>query len=175
MSNAIKLDINDVRKHGSVSAAILAYCTDDSDYASGTVGPAFSTSGPGPGWSQTHGASDFARRALGEGAQGYIDASDGRMATLEEADEDDDEDDCITDGSGDVTLYRIVWSDGSEVELICPSAEEATDEPKALAAMLSELPTHAPQSDLKAWRKLVTSLRETVELIVDFDLDDLPE
>ncbi len=167
----IKIDIDDVRKHRTVEAAIHAQCGEDSDHAAGVVGSSFSTSGPGPGWSRTHDECDFARRALSEGAQGYIDATDGRVATLEEADEDDDTQDCITDGSGDPTLYHIVWSEGSEIELVCPSEADALDNPAALAEMAKNLEVHAKKSDIKAWKKLIASIRETSEALDDIDIE----
>lgn len=97
----IKIDLGDIVSSGSVGKAIIAVCGDECEYASGDLnGPTFVTSGPGPGWTRHFDATDFAERALSDeyGAKGYIDANDGRMATL--------------DGDGE-----IVWSDDSVVSL----------------------------------------------------------
>lgn len=79
----MKITITDVVRHGSISAAIIAKAQDHDSIASGIIGPAFSTSGPGPGWQRNHDVSDYAARALDEdyGAASYIDADDGREAT----------------------------------------------------------------------------------------------
>lgn len=100
----ITIKLSDIEYHESVSAAIDAVCEKSDRVASGTIGSSFSTSGPGYGWSIQHEAEDYARRALDDeyGAEGYIDSSDGRMATIEDGEvvwtdetvvdvEDDDE------------------------------------------------------------------------------------
>lgn len=81
---ALSVDLSDVVKHGSVEQAIIALCEESDDTSSGVIGPSFSTSGPGSGWSKQHDASDYAARALdvGYGALYYIDAADGRRAKM---------------------------------------------------------------------------------------------
>ncbi|OJY94413.1 MAG: hypothetical protein BGP25_05325 [Lysobacterales bacterium 63-13] len=82
---SITITLRDVERHGSIRAAIIATCNEHDLYASGDLGgPTFATSGPGLGWSRQFDAMDYAGRALSDeyGAAGYIDAADGRMATL---------------------------------------------------------------------------------------------
>lgn len=80
----LSVDIHDVVKYGGVREAIIALCEDSDDTSSGVIGPSFSTSGPGSGWSKQHDASDYAARALdtGYGALYYIDADNGRRAKM---------------------------------------------------------------------------------------------
>lgn len=103
----MQIEISHVEYHGSISAAIEAKCEASDCIASGVIGPAFSTSGPGSGWSCQYGVRDYAERALADdyGATSYIDSSDGREATLNE--------------SG-----KVVWSEDSEVEIIMPTIDE---------------------------------------------------
>lgn len=67
---------NDVEK------AIIDACTEGDYYASGNDGPTFHGSGPGAGWSRECNSTDFAQYALSNGAEYYLDASDGRSAWL---------------------------------------------------------------------------------------------
>lgn len=103
--------------NNSVAAAIEAKALKSDSIASGIIGPSFSTSGPGPGWSKNHDASDFARRALSldYGADSYIDSDDGREATLKEG--------------------KLVWTDNSVIELQTPSLDEALEAPAAYEEM----------------------------------------
>jgi hypothetical protein len=100
----------------SIADAIEEIAREHDSIASGIIGPSFSTSGPGSGWSKQHDCHDYARRALGGdyGAGSYIDSGDGREATLN----DDDE---------------IEWSEESAVEIELPSIEEALNNPEEWA------------------------------------------
>lgn len=154
---SIKIDLSDVVAAGSVEGAILAWAQSSDEYASGTIGSSFSTSGPGTGWSKTHDASDFAERALSDdyGALYYVDAEDGRVASKDE--------------DGD-----IQWTDESEIELACPSIEEAIDNPKEAAEMAkSVIDTHGDESDKDDWRKLVKAIKEAADAFEDIDEGEL--
>jgi hypothetical protein len=94
----LEITLSMIEEHGSIAAAIEAACEDHDTLASGIVGPSFSTSGPGAGWSRQHGATDYAARALEDGALGYIDSSDGRLATLDDG--------------------EVVWSDETVVTVV---------------------------------------------------------
>lgn len=139
--DSITLTIRDIGSDG-IQEAIIAAC-ESSDYlASGTVGPSFACSGPGSGWQRNFGASDYAERALSDevGAAGYVDASDGRLATL--------------DDEGDV-----VWTDDSVVYLIAPTAEETDDDPETAQAMVDAIDSeHCVEGD-GDWRLVRALLR----------------
>ena len=96
----LEITLSMIDEHGSIAAAIEAACEEHDTLASGIIGPSFDTSGPGAGWSRQFGAADYAARALeGEdGALGYIDSSDGRLATMEEG--------------------ELVWSEETVVEVV---------------------------------------------------------
>jgi hypothetical protein len=153
----IKIDIHDVVKSGSVRQAILDYCEESEGVASGVIGQAFATSGPGSGWSQQFGAEDFAARALdvSYGAVSYVDCEDGREATI--------------DQDGDV-----VWSEDSVICLVVPDEEDALAHPEALAKMAEDLiDYHYATSDRDAWHSLLSSIREAARTIKDLDLSAL--
>lgn len=97
----------------------------DTDWCSGQVGPSFATSGPGAGWAKQFDATDYAQRALEEGACAYVDSYDGRAATLDE--------------EGDV-----VWTDGSVITFELPSAEEALEHPVAFATLCEAVDHYTP-------------------------------
>lgn len=154
---SIKIDLSDVVAAGSVESAILAFAENSDEYASGTIGSSFSTSGPGAGWSKTHDSSDFAERALDDeyGALYYVDSEDGRVASK--------------DADGDIT-----WSDESEIELVCPEIEDAIESPKEAAEMAQAvIDTHGAESDKDDWRKLVKAIKEAAEAFDDIDEGDL--
>lgn len=131
--SGVTLTISDVSHAGSVGEAIIAACTMSDYLSSGIIGPSFSTSGPGPGWSKQHSASDFAARALAEDAVGYIDAADGRLATL-----DDD---------GDVE-----WSDESVVVLEAPTDAQVDEMPEAARQMAEAIESgHATAKRANDW------------------------
>lgn len=151
----MKIDLQDVRRaDNSVSRAIEQICSESCSAASGVIGPSFATSGPGPGWSRNYDASDYAARALADdyGACSYVDSHDGREATLAD------------DG-------EVVWSDESIVELVVPAEDDALAHPEALAAMVSALRTHSAESDIRAWKKLVESVRAASDALSGLEVE----
>lgn len=175
----VTLDIDDVRRAGGVEAAIHAWCEQSDDTSSGVVGSAFSTSGPGPGWSKNHTAGDFAARAMSEGALHYIDASNGTMASAEVVDDDEqDEDGEYPDGTfgdGCGTMVRVGdWTDESVVRLECPSEDDAIAYPAVAAEMArAVIDHHGAESDKAEWLALIQRIRAAAEAFEDIDLDDL--
>lgn len=122
---SIKLSINDLTPGESIAAAILHACAVDDEIASGTIGPSFACSGPGSGWQVDYDVTDYAERALSDseeygGALGYIDADDGRMASLDD------------DGN-------VEWTDESVVELTAPDDDEIDQDRELVALMLEAL------------------------------------
>lgn len=81
----MKLSISHIADHGTIAATIEAIAAEHDSIASGIIGPSFACSGPGSGWQQNYGVSDYAKRALSGdyGASSYIDSSDGTEATLQ--------------------------------------------------------------------------------------------
>lgn len=168
----IVIDLDDVRTAGSVESAIAAWCERSDDTACGVVGPAFSTSGPGSGWSVNHSTDDFARRALAEGALHYIDAADGRMISADAVDEgDEDGDDVLRDIGG--CAYRVGdWSDESVVRLECPDIEDAVRHPAEFAAMARAVAdTHGAESDTAEWRDLIARVRAAADALDGIEID----
>jgi hypothetical protein len=161
----VQIDIDDVVRHGSVEAAIEAWAEIESrQTASGVIGPEFSTSGPGSGWSKTHDASDFAERAVSDsyGALYYIDSYDGRLASRPGWTEE---------GTSDE--HPIEWTDESVVEVICPDFDDAMEHPEAVAKMASSvIEHHYAESDLRAWKMLIQSIQDAAKEIEDIDADD---
>jgi hypothetical protein len=110
----LEITLSMIDAHLSIQDAIESACEGHDTLASGVIGPLFSTSGPGVGWSKRHDelAADYADRALdgADGAIGYIDSSDGRLATIEEG--------------------ELVWSEETVVEVVDDNEEvsEATME-----------------------------------------------
>lgn len=155
MKTEIRIDIQDIRiANNSVSQAIEKFCEDSGEIASGAVGPSFSTSGPGSGWSKQHDTGDFAARALADafGASSYVDSHDGREATLDEEGE-------------------VVWSDESVVSLVVPDEADALAYPHTLAAMVSALGTHSAASNIPAWKKLIASIRTAATALSGIDIE----
>lgn len=153
----ITLTISDIAFAGSITAAIHAACKESDPLASGTIGPSFACSGPGTGWSFDYDEIDYAKRALSDeyGAAGYVDADDGRLATL-----DDDGD--------------LVWSDESVVALECPGEDEALDEPEALAKMYRGIISgRCIADDLRDWKDLLKRVRAAADALDEIDADDL--
>ena len=146
----VMLDMDDIRKHGSVAKAIEAACAESDHLSSGVVGPSFATSGPGPGWSRDYGAEDYAGRALSaeHGASGYVDSSDGRLATLE-VDEDEDSE-------------SVVWSAESVVELEAPDQEAVDADTKTAWLMVEALESRQCVRGAGDW-DLVEALLEVSE------------
>lgn len=160
----VSIDIHEVVKHGTVENAIEAWAKESDTTASGTIGPEFSTSGPGSGWSKTHGAADFAERAVsdGYGALAYIDSSDGRLATRPGWTEE-----------GTSGEHEIVWSDDSVVEVECPNIEDAIEHPETVREMAQAvIDYHGAESDREAWAKLVKEIQEAAEELRNIDPED---
>lgn len=175
----VSIDLDDVRAAGSVERALEAWCERSETTSCGVVGPSFSTSGPGSGWSVNHDENDYARRAVEEGALYYLDCDDGKLVSAEEVDEGEKDengewpDDVIHDLGG--THSRLSrWSEESVVEVICPSIEDAIQCPALVAQMAKSVASfHGAMSDKAAWRSLVQQIRDAAESLEDIDLDDL--
>ncbi len=172
----ITLDIDDVRRAEGVEEAIAKWCEDSDDTSCGVIGSTFSTSGPGPGWSKTHGPDDFASRAFEGGALYYIDETDGRMKSAEPVEDDDDDDDdddstILTDIGG--CKYREGdWSDESVVCLQCPSEEDVLEYPELVAEMAEAvIKYHHAESDGKQWAALVRKIKDAADALDDIDPD----
>ena len=177
----VTIDLDDVRSAGGVKQALAAWCEDSDDTSCGIVGPSFSTSGPGSGWSVQHNENDYARRAFTEGALHYLDVDDGKLMSVAEATEDERDkdgnlpDDVLTDIGG--CVYRIgEWTDESVVRIECPEMDDAMAVPKLVAEMASAvIAHHHAASDCNAWRTLIAQIREAAEALENIDLDDFPE
>ena len=115
---AMTITISAIQEHGSIAAAIEAACAESDTTASGVIGPEFSTSGPGAGWSKTYDATDFAERALSgdDGALYYIDPDDGRLATLKDED--------------------LVWTEETVVEVVDDLEDVSEETMKLLEAAI---------------------------------------
>lgn len=165
------LDLDDVRKAGGVQAAIEEWCSASDDTSTGVVGSSFATSGPGSGWSKQFGAAEFAVAAFKGGAVYYLDSSDGRLCTTEPADEDDEGVECDEGGS----YYTVGdFTDHSEVELVCPSEEDALSYPDTVAEMAKAvIDHHNHYSDRKEWAKLIRLIQEAAKAVEDIDADEL--
>lgn len=153
---AIQIDIHDVLKAGSVAAAIQAFADNSDEYACGVIGPAFTTSGPGPGWTVEHDCNEFAARALSDeyGATYYIDPEDGRVARMIKGD-------------------GIEWSDDSEVELICPCVEDLASYPETAADMFTAVVEyHGAESDRAAWKAAVLAAKRLAKAFDDIEAED---
>lgn len=128
----MKISIHTISKINvtTIAAAIEAIAAEHDTIASGVIGPSFSTSGPGSGWSKQHDCHDYARRALSAdyGAVSYIDSSDGREATM-----NDDE--------------ELEWSDESVVEIELPSVEEALEDPAAAKIIIDQAADYGADDD----------------------------
>lgn len=170
----VTIDLDDVRTHGGVAAAVAECAGDEIRVADPRAmgGQTFATSGPGPGRTTEFGPDDYARACIrGERCDSgadpsecmAIDPSDGRLATGEDSyDEDGD-----WDGG-------LEWSDDSVVRVERPSADDAVERPALVAEMArSVVDYHGPCSDRAAWRRLIEQIREAAEALEDIDADDL--
>lgn len=163
------IDLQDVVAAGSVQQAIEQWAKDSDDTSSGVVGPAFSTSGAGIGWSRNHTADDFASAAFKGGALYYIDSSDGRLKFADEAEEGDEG---AEQDVGGGYYVEGEWSDESEVALKVPDATYVLDHPKEVAAMAqAALTTHSHHSDTLGWSELVRLVREAAEALAEVEID----
>jgi hypothetical protein len=164
------IDIDDVIKAGSVEKAIEEWSKDSSDTASGVVGSELSTSGPGPGWTIKHDATDFAKRAL-EQVPYYLDSEDGRLAYLVDENGDPYEDE-IDKYKGEL---KLEWSDESVVALKCPDIEDAIENPSEFADMAQSIINyHHAESDTEAWKKLLESINNLADAIGNIDVEGIP-
>lgn len=175
----LTIDLDDVRRHGGVRQAIAAWCDESDDTSCGVIGPAFSTSGPGSGWSTNHDAGDFARRAVEGGALYYLDLDDGRLIGAEEAEdtwEDGEQpDDVIADMGGGYSRLGD-WSDGSVVCIDCPDLDDAMEDPALVAEMAKAvIAHHGEESDRAAWKSLIETIRAAATALEDIDADDLAD
>lgn len=165
------LDLDDVRKAGSVSAAIEQWAKDSSDTDSGVIGSSFVTSSPGSGWSQNFGASDYALRAFEGGALYYLDSYDGRLQSAESAEEGEE---FAQQDIGGCWYTVGDWTDHSEVELVCPSEEDALQYPDTVAEMAQAvIDHHSHYSNRKEWATLIRLIQEAAKAVEDIDADEL--
>jgi len=161
----ISIDIYDIvicGNNGRVIDALKSYCEDSSDVSCGVVGPAFTTSGPGSGYSIQHDVTDFARRAMEGGALYYLDTDDGRLAYAPDWTDD---------------LYNgqeIKWSDKSVVILECPSVEDTIEHPEITAEM-AETVIRYKSSNANEWLQLISSIQDVAEKISRINVDELSE
>lgn len=173
------LDLDDVRKAGGVSEALAAWCKESDTTTCGVVGQSFATSGPGNGWSKTFGRDDFASRAFEGGALYYLDTDDGKIKEalpVDGAEEVDEDDDTILTDIGGCRYREGEWSDESEVELACPTIEDALEHPAIVAEMAQAvIDHHGPCSDRAAWKRLIESIRAAAEALEDVDADELAD
>ena len=178
MSNEITIDLDDVIRAGGVVQALHAWCETSDDTSSGVVGPSYSTSGPGSGWSIQYDESDYARRAIVEGAMYYL-AADGRIVAAARVDEDerDGDDQWPTDTfpAMDGCHYRLCdWTDESVVCLVCPDADDAVEYPRETAEMAQAvIDYHHYRSDVTEWHRLILAIRTAADVLGDIDLSSL--
>jgi len=161
----VTIDLDDVRKAGGVRQALAAWCEEESNLtACGVIGPSFSTSGPGSGWTCECDASDYASRAMHGGALYYLDLDDGRLASSPDWTDDDYHDE------------PIEWSDASVVRIDCPDVEEAMENIDIVAEMArSVIDYHGAESDRAEWRTLIEAIRRAAEVLEDIDIDHLED
>lgn len=156
----IRIDLDDVRTAGSVDGALHAHCASSSDTLSGEVGPTFATSGPGSGWTKKYGASDFAARAMEEGAVYYLNADNGRVAYA--PDWEDDE----------YAGEEIEWTEESMVRIECPRIEDAIEQPRLVAEMAKAVVEyHGANSDKEKWGDLVWRIKALANALSDHEVD----
>lgn len=178
MTNEITIALDDVIRAGGVVPALHAWCDTSDDTSSGVVGPSYSTSGPGSGWSIQHDESDYAQRAIEEGALCYL-STDGRIVAAVEVDEDERDDDgewpADTFAAMDGCHYRLCdWSDESIVCLVCPDADDAVEHPHEVAEMAQAvIDYHHYRSDVAEWHRLILAIRTAADVLEDIDLGPL--
>lgn len=176
MRQSINIDLNDVIIHGGVRQAIAAWCENSDTVACGVIGAEFSTSGPGSGWSRRHDATDYATRAIADGALYYLDLDDGRLIGTEEVGAGEKIDGEWPDDAihVDCDVVRLgEWSDGSVVCIECPDIDDAIKHPALVAEMAkSVIAYHIANSDCDAWKTLIRSICGAASELEDIDLDD---
>lgn len=184
----ISIDLDDVRRAGGVRSAILQWCHDSDTTASGVVGPSFSTSGPGSGYSIQYDESDYAARAIGGGAMHYVDEDDGTAVSAVEVAKDDDDGTTYSDDDGNTyDEEQVIYCDGicfvvgewttdSVVEIVCPDIKDALQHPDWVAKMAqSVIDHHGAESDRAEWKSLIVAIKAAAEAVDDIDVDDLDD
>jgi hypothetical protein len=152
----------------TVESAIIAWCEGSDDTScSATIG--------GP-WGQEYNCTDYARRAIEEGALYFIDEADGRMCkAIQDTDYDPDEDEDENIICNDGGYFRIGdWTESSVIFLECPSIEEAIENPKAVAEMAQAIiDYHSAYPDKQSWKNLIEDIRAASEALEGIDIDGL--
>lgn len=155
-----QIDIDDVIRSGSVEQAVIDEMPDDVLIADSSAmgGQTFTCSGPGPGWSKTFGANDYALAAIQSDASAsgcdpsessVIDPADGRIAHGVDGDEG-----------------GIEWEDESSVELIVPSLADVAASPTAFGQMWAKRASYS-DNNLPEWESLADKIRLLFEIISD--------
>jgi hypothetical protein len=166
----IRIDIDDVRRAGTVEAAIIAEAERleiSLATPSAMGGQTSACSGPGSGWQRNVDADESAAAAIhtevAAGAQPHeaeaLDPEDGRVARGVDPDEGDEGDSC-----------SIEWDPGSVVEVVVPDDEEAILYPSQAAAMAqSVIDYHHASSDVRAWAMLIRRIRRAPRILDSID------
>jgi len=166
----VTIDLDDVRKAGGVKQALTKWCEESDDTSCGIIGMEFATSGPGPGWSKTFGADDFASRAFEGGAMHYLDIDDGKLKSALLAEEGDED---ATADMGGGYFTEGDWTDESVVRIECPDVEDALEHPVLAAEMArAVIQRHGPESDVAEWKKLVEEIKSAADAFDKIDADD---
>lgn len=118
--------------------------------------------GPGYGWSIQYDESDYAKRAMEEGALYYLDVDDGRLASSPEWTDD------VYGGQ------PIEWSDESVVELEAPCIEDAINNHVLVEQMAAEvIDNHYAESDVSEWIDLIGKIKAATDSFDNIRLADL--
>lgn len=146
---SIKVSLRDVvDADGSVKKAIEAATAKTDWLLSGVIGPVAVGPEENGHTSTCHDINTYAARALSKpGIDGYMDSDDGRVARMDDY------------GEG-----RFWWGADSEVELVCPSFEEAVAHPYEFREMLDAArDDHNAGLDTAGWTTLVESMRKVLQ------------
>jgi hypothetical protein len=172
----VVIDLSDVVRASSVEKAIHKFCENSYTVASGIVGPAFATSGPGTGWSKQYGVSEWSREAFSGGATAYVDADDGRVLRTEPWEGQDNNGQAVYRDIGGGEYIIGDWSSESEVYVECPDIEDALEYPELAAQMAkSVIDCHHALSDTKQWRELICKIKDAAHYFYEIDDADLPK
>lgn len=168
MKAHISIDIHDVVKANGVKNAITNWCENSDTTSCGIIGPSFSTSGPGSGWTKNFSCNDYATRALQQGALHYIDVDDGKLISAEEVEYEHDKEYVIYN---DGRFYQLgSWSDESVIEIVCPEITDAIEHPELTAEMAqSVIDYHYPLSNTKEWKELIDNIHNLAEAFENID------
>jgi len=156
-----QISINDVVRSGSVEQAVIDEMPGDILIAdeSAMGGQTFVTSGPGPGWTKTLGATDYASAAIAAvmsdsgcmpSEVSVIDPTDGRIAHG------------VNPDAGEDWGGEVEWEDDSSVELVAPSVREVASHPDAFAKMWESRESY-PQDG--HWAELVETIKAIARVI----------